>query len=155
MKLQLDIFLLMAYLFLAALGIGAALYISTQLFSGLNSNSQFSTCTTCTEALTKGAQAQNTVANALVLVFILTAFIDVILVAFLDSSPIFLIFVVITLPVELLMSFVFHDAWFTIADSSFIGTALTGIPSIALLFQFLPVIVLVLSAITAIVTYMR
>ena len=155
MKLQADMFLLMAYLLAAAVGIGAALYIFQQLFSGLDANSQFAACTNCVEALTKGAQAQNNVADALVVVFILAGFGSIILSAFIDSSPIFLIFVVITIPVELLVSFVFHDVWFAIADSSFIGAALTGVPGLATLFEFLPVIVLVLSVLVAIVTFTR
>lgn len=155
MKGQADIFLLMAYFFGACIAVGAAIYITNQLFGGLNNNQQFAACTNCANALTKGQQAQNVVADSLVLVFILGGFGSVILSAFLNSSPIFLIFVVISIPVEFVVSFVFHDAWFQIASGSFIGAALVGVPSIAIAFEFFPVIIMVLSVIVAIVTFSR
>ena len=150
-----DIIYLIAALFAVAIGLAAALYISNQLFSGLNSNSFISSCTSCGQALTKGAQAQNVIANAVVLIFLLMCFASVILSAFLDSSPIFLIFEIITIPIELLLSFVFHDAFFAIASQSFIGTTLASYPLIALLFEFLPAVVLVMAALIALVTFIR
>ena len=155
MKLQADIFLLMAYFFAACIAVAASIYIFNQLFGGLTANSQFGACTNCVNALNKGTQAENVVADSLVLVFILGGFASVILSAFLNSSPVFAIFVVITIPVELLVSFVFHDAWFQIANGSFIGATLSSVPGIATAFEFFPVIILVLSVIVAIVTFTR
>ena len=155
MKLQIDIVYLMVLFFAVSIGLGASIYIFTQLFSGLNSNPTFAACTTCTNALAKGAQAQSVIPNLLVLMFLMACVASVILSAFIDSSPVFLIFVVICLPVEILMSFVFHDAWFAIADGSFIGAALTAYPSIALMFEWMPIVALIMAVLIALVTYIR
>ena len=154
-KGQVDIFYLMAILLAVTIALGACLYIFNALFSGLDTQPQIASCATCVAALAKGAQAQSIFPNALVFIFIMMCIASVILSAFLDSSPVFLIFVVISIPIELLVSFVFHDAWFQIVSGSFIGSALTAYPAIATLFMWLPVITLVMSVLVALVTFMR
>ena len=155
MKGQLDIIYLMAMMFAVVIAIAAGTYIFGKLYTSLDANSQFNTCAQCVYALSQGQSAQNNVANAIVILFLLAAFASVILAAFVDSHPIFLIVIIIVLPVEILISFIFHDAFFQIANQSFIGTQLANYPTISLLFQYLPVICMVLAIILAIVTFMK
>lgn len=155
MKGAIELIYLVAVLFGVTIAVGASLYISQQLFHGITNNTQISQCPNCIAAINKGSQAQSFIPNAIVLVFILMCFASVILAAFLDSSPVFLVFEFILIPIELLISFVFHDAFFAIANNSFIGTALAASPTIALLFQYMPVLVLFISAVVAIITFIR
>jgi hypothetical protein len=155
MKLQTDIFFLMAILFAVAIALGASLYLFNALFAGFNAQPAISSCATCVTALAKGTQSMSVFPNALVLIFVMMCVASVILSAFIDSSPVFLVFVVISIPIELLVSFVFHDAFFAIANGSFIGTALASYPMVAFLFQYMPVVVLIMSVIIAIVTFAR
>lgn len=146
---------IMAVLFACVVAVSAGLYIFNQLFNGLSTNSAFTGCATCLNAFTKGQQAQSNVANAIVIVFILVCFTDIILAAFLDSSPIFLFFEILTLPVTLLLSFIFHDVFFSIAQNSFLASEFVQYPLIGILFQYLPVISLVMVALIAIITFSR
>jgi hypothetical protein len=155
MRGTVDIIFLLATLFAVVIAVAAGLYITNSLFSGFTNNTVISGCTNCVNALNRGSQAEAIFPNAIVLIFILLCFASVILAAFLESSPVFLIFEVISIPIELLLSFVFHDAFFNIADQSFIGATLASSPSISLLFQYLPVVVLGMAVVIALVTFSK
>ena len=155
MKGTVDIIYLIAMLFAVVIMVASAIYITNQLFAGISAQPKFSTCTSCEHALTQGQAAQQIIPNAIVIVFLLMCFGSIILAAFLDSSPIFIVFEVLTVPIELLVAYVFHDAFFQITSSSFLGNVLATSPSVALLFEWLPIIVLVITAIGGVVTFIK
>lgn len=155
LKAQVDIIFLMCIVFAVAIAIGVLLYAFGQLFAGFQANPQVKASPYAYNAFTQSQKGMNVIANSIVIIFIFMALASIILAAFVDSHPIFVILIIIAIPVELLVSFVLHDAFFAIVNTSFIGTTLANYPTILILFQYLPVISLILAGIVAVVTFMK
>lgn len=154
-KGQVDIIFLMVEVFAVAIAIGVLLYAFGSLFAGFQANPQIASSALATNAFNQSQKGINVIANSIVVIFIFMALASVILAAFVDSHPIFVILIIIALPVELLISFVLHDAFFAIVDTSFLANTFASYPTILVLFEYLPVICLFLAGIIAIVTFMK
>lgn len=140
--------------------VAIALFTVDQVWSGLTSNSAFTSLTNATPqghlAVTNTNKSLHIFNNAFVLLFIIAALASIVSAAFTDSSPIFLVPAVVILPLEILFSFVFHDVFFNIIENSAFGTtaAVWG-ASIITLFSYLPVVSFVLAIIIIIFTFMK
>lgn len=154
-KAQVDLFFLLAELFAVAIAAGVLLYVLPQVFTGFKANPQIANVPTAVTGLNQGQKALNIIPNAIVVIFIMMALTSVILSAFVDTHPVFLLLIIIALPIEMFFSFILHDVFFQIVNSSFIGTGLASAPALLVLFQYLPVVTLFLAVIISIVTFIK
>ena len=127
----------------------------SQVFIGFKANPAIAANPSATNAITKGQTALNIIPNAIVIIFIMMCLTSVILSAFTDTHPVFLVLVIISMPVEIFFSFILHDVFFQIVQTSFIGTALVQFPSIIAIMQYLPVVTLIVSVLIAVVTFIK
>ena len=148
----------MVEVFAVCIAVGILLYafLSPQgLFPSLQANKQIAASPLAYNAFTQSQGGINVIANSIVIIFIFMALASIILAAFVDAQPIFVILIIVAMPVEVLISVVLHDAFFAIVNTSFIGATLATYPTLLILFEFLPVIALILSGIIAAVTFMK
>ena len=155
MKAQVDIISLTALLFIVAI----AFFATAQIWSGLNSSPTFQHLTNSTPQGKLAVKNVNTslgiFADAIVMAFIVGALASVIAAGLTSSSPVFAALTFIILPVEVLFAFVFHDAFFSIMQSSFFAGMVTAYPIVFTLFQYLPITAFILSLVLIIVTFIK
>lgn len=116
-------------------------------------------------AVQQSPQAANVVSNAnkfftglntvIAFAYIFFAIGAVIAAAFTESNPVFAAIGIIILPIELVLSFGFHDAFFTIIQTSAFGALAVQYPFVTLTFEYLPVITFIMWVIVTIVTFAR
>ena len=73
--------------------------------------------------------------------------------AFADSSPVFIVPALIILPLEVLFSFILHDAFFQIIQNSTLSGVADGFPLILSFMQDLPIIAFGFAVILIVVTF--
>ncbi len=155
MKGQVDIISLIAILFIVAI----AFFATVQIWNGLNSSPTFTHLTNSTSQGRLAVKNVNTslgiFANAIVLAFIVGALASIIAAGLTSSSPVFAALTFIILPVEVLFAFIFHDAFFSIMQSSFFAGLVTSYPIVFTLFQYLPITAFILSLVLIIVTFSK
>ena len=155
MKAQADVIFLIVMLFVVII----ALFAVDTIWSGFVSNPSFQAVYNAT-SVGKHAIANTTTSlgilnNGVVLLFLIGCIASIIAAAFTDSSPIFLVPALIILPIEILFAFIFHDAFFSIiGNSSFAGVA-TSYPVVITIFQYLPIVALVVAIIEIIVIFLK
>ena len=155
MKGQADVAYLLAYGFCIAI----ALVVLIMFWQ------QFSTSPSWTNAIASNQLAQNGVAsantaifnmgNALAIVWIISAIASVVATFFIDSSPVFAVLGIIAMPIELFLSLIFHDFFFTMANNSFLAPVIAQLPILSNFFSALPVITLVMVFASIIFTFAR
>lgn len=155
MKAQEDMIYWLAMVFAVSIAVIVLLYIFTSIFAAFKLQPAIANNPNAVIALNKGQQSIDVIANALVIVYIIMAVASCILSFFVDSSPIFLVVIFVVLPIELLIAFIFHDIFFDIVNQSIFGATATGIPILIQFFQWLPVLCLGFSSISAIVTFAK
>ena len=155
MKAQADMIYWLAIVFAVSVAVVILLYIFTSIFTAFKLQPQIANNPAAVTALNKGQTAINVVANALVIVYVVMAIASCILSFFVDSSPIFLVVIFIVLPIEILIAFIFHDIFFSIMNQSVFAATANGIPVLIQFMQWLPVLCLGFSAISAIVTFAK
>ena len=156
MKGQVDMIYLIVMTFIVAL----SLFVVDQVWTGLTSNSAFTSLTNSTHigqvAVKNTDTSLHIFNNALVLLFVVAAIASIISAAFTDSSPIFIVPALIILPPEIFFAFVSHDVFFSIIqNSSFGATASVWGASIVSLFTYLPVVSFVIAIVVIVVTFMK
>jgi hypothetical protein len=85
--------------------------------------------------------------------YIFFAFGAIIAAAFTESNPVFAALGFVVLPIELLLSFGFHDAFFSMIGNSAFAPLTAAYPMVALTFQYLPIGTFVLAIIVLAVTF--
>ena len=155
MKGQADIIYLTALLFVVVI----AVFTVDIIWNGFQSNTaykQLQNATPTGQLAAKNTQAGlNILNNAIVIIYLMGALSSVILAAFADSSPIFLIPALIVLPIELLFAFVFHDMFFSIMTNTMFAGLVNSYPLIFTLFQYLPIISFGFAIILIVVTFIK
>lgn len=156
MKAQADMVYLVAVLFVVVL----AVFVVDKVWMGLEGSPQFTTLSNSTSVGSHGVKSANTaiaiINNAIVLVFIGSAIGSILAAAFTETSIIFAVPALVILPIEILFSMIFHDAFFTIMDSSFLSGVITAYgTNIVTLFQYLPSVCLVLAVIEIAVLFIK
>jgi hypothetical protein len=153
-KGQASIIYLLAMLFMLSVGI----LLADVLWNGFTTNASFISLTTATAGGPKIVASVNSSMtifnNAIAIIFLAGCIGSIILAAFTDSSVVFAAITLILLPVEILFSLVWHDAFFTIIQNSMFA-GITVVPTLMVLFTYLPVICLVIASIEILVIYIK
>ena len=155
MKAQIDMVSLIAMLFIVAI----AFFATVQIWNGLNTSPTFQHLTNSTPQGRVAVKNVNTslgiFADAIVMAFIVGAIASVIAAGLTTASPIFAALSFIILPIEVLFAFIFHDAFFSIMQSSFFAGLVTTYPIVFTLFQYLPITAFILALLMIIVTFAK
>ena len=153
MKAQADIIYIITMVFAVAI----SFFVVVLIWHGLTASAPFQQLTNAT---TQGKAAVHSVntgfgifADAIVFGMILSFIASLMAAAVSSSSPIFAVLMFIILPVEILFSFIFHDVFFSIMQSSFFSGMITAYPVIFTMFQYLPLITFGFALIIIIVTF--
>lgn len=91
--------------------------------------------------------------NILVAVFFAVAIGSIISAFFVNSHPIFFIAGIFGTLIEIILSVIFHNAYFTLIQNSAFGNVFLQFTILNLFFQYLPEIAFVISIVVLIVTY--
>lgn len=155
MKAQADVTYFLGYAFGVGIAVLLLIYVFSQLFAGFEANPQVSSVPSAVKALQSAQSAQTVIGNALVVIYIFIALGSILLSFFVDSSPIFIILIIVALPGEMLMAFILHDAFFQIIQSSFLQSTAASFPELILFMQFLPMICLAMAIVIGIMTFTK
>jgi hypothetical protein len=94
----------------------------------------------------------NTIAAFL---YIFIAIGAVVAAAFTESHPVFAVMGILLLPVELVFSFGFHDAFFSVIANSAFSPLVAQYPFVVTTFTYLPIITLVMAILVLIATFAK
>jgi hypothetical protein len=154
-KAQADIIFLVVMLFLVV----TAIFLTDVIKNGLFNSSAFQAVSSATHtgqlAVKQANSAINIMNDAVAFLFVFSAIASVIAAAFTTSDSAFAVIGVILMPLEILFAFVFHDAFFAIMSNSLFAGLLVQYPFTLYVFQSLPIIVLILSIISLVVTFVK
>ena len=104
--------------------------------------------------VTHGIQTFTSINTILAFLYIFIGIASVIAAAFTDTSPVFAVVAIVLLPIEIYVAFVYHDAFFNIIqNSSVFGGIANQYPAILTIFQYYPLITLIISILLIIVTF--
>ena len=155
MRAQVDLVYLLVSLFVVVI----ALFAADKIWTGLTSSAPFQNLTNATsqgQLAVKQTQTSINIRNdAVVFIYIFAAVASMVAGAFTDSAAVFAVVGVIVLPIELLFSFVFHDAFFEITSNSFLSGIVAAYPATMTLFQYLPLITFSLGLVMLIVVFVK
>ena len=153
MKGQADMIYLLAMLFIVII----ALFAVDSIWNGFRTNPTSQQLFNATPqgrlAETNATTGINILNNAVILLYVIGAIASVIAAAFADSSPVFIVPALIILPLEVLFSFILHDAFFQIIQNSTLSGVADGFPLILSFMQDLPIIAFGFAVILIIVTF--
>lgn len=145
MRGQINFIFIMVSFFAVAIVLAIVLVI----WSGLTSNASFESLMTATHtgtvAQTNTTTSLDILANGAVFLFIFSCIAAIIAATFVSSSPIYAIVGIIAMPIELLMSFIFHDVFLTLMSQSAFAPVLTAVPPLIYAFEYLPLLALITS----------
>lgn len=151
MRAQANVITAMVIIFVFIIAIGTIWWVWGQFLAQPQYQQAFNSTPTqhqINNGVTNGLTIFN---NAAVIMMIVFAIVSLLLAAAATSSPAFLIISIILLLPEVLLSFVLHDAFFSIVQGSFLYSAV-GTSSLVVM-QFFTAIVLGLWAVILIATY--
>jgi len=152
MKAQLDVIFATAIIFVILVGIGVAIMLNNNLTNALQPI--YNSTQAGQIILSKQSQVNTIFANAIVILYFALCFAALISAFITESSPFFSILIFFLIPIQLLISFVFHDMFLQlVADSNF--AFLANNFYIQSLFLNLPLITLIISGIILVVVYAK
>lgn len=147
MKGQANLILLMVSVFAVAVVVAITIVIWSNLTTSVPFESLMNATHTGKVAQASATTSLNILANAIVFIFLFSCVASIIAASLFNSSPVFAILGIILMPVELLFSFIFHDVFLSLISASAFGSVVTAAPSLVTLFQYLPLVTLVVSLI--------
>lgn len=153
MKAQVDIIYLMSLLFGVLIGVLIWITVWGQFTASIPANNLFHNTTQGLAAENSATTATDTMANAIVFVYVFANLAALVAAFFANSNPVFAVLGVIVFPIELIFSFIFHDAFFLIMSNSFLSGTLAAFPIIGTFMQGLPFVVGIFAVATIIVTF--
>ncbi|MDE1833847.1 MAG: hypothetical protein KGH64_00760 [Candidatus Micrarchaeota archaeon] len=149
-------------IFLLGQGLAVSIAILVLAFSWFQiyHNPAYSTMIVNATATGKaGSASANTaiflISNFFAFLWILSAVASVIATFFIDSAPVFAILGLVALPIEIILSMVFHDFFFTMATNSFLAPVVALIPTMVYFYTYLPSIALLFAVASIIFTYSK
>jgi len=97
-------------------------------------------------AQVQSTQAINILDNFSVFLYVIAALAAIVLALFSESNPIFAVLGIIVYPIEILLSYVFHDIFFAFLEGSVVGSAVNqaSFPLVITFMQNLPIICAIL-----------
>jgi len=152
MKAQIDILFSTVMIFAIFLVIGLVIYVTTQL------SNQLAPIVNTTQAGQTALKAQNqintTFANAIVLIYFALCIATFLSAFITESSPFFAILIFFLIPIQILISFVFHDLFLEFVNIS-VFSFVTSNFYVQSLFLYLPSITVVVSVIASVIVYAK
>jgi hypothetical protein len=151
MKIQVDILFIMA----AAFTILLSFAVANILWSNLKGTQLYNITNQAMPSVIQSTEKSlNIFNNAIVLIYFAFCLASIILAFFTETSPIFSIFVFLLIPIQLLVSFVFHDLFVALTQDSNFAFLLNN-NLIAGLFLNLPIITFIINLILIIILYSK
>jgi hypothetical protein len=152
MKAQLDILFSTVMIFAIFLVIGLVIYVFTQVSNEL---APIINTTQAGKTALKSQQKVNaTFANAIVLIYFALCIATFLSAFITESSPFFSILIFFLIPIQILVSFVFHDLFLEFVNVS-VFSFVTSNFYVQSLFLYLPSITLVVSVIALVIIYAK
>lgn len=153
MKAQADI----VYLLVECFVVSIAVVMVAFAWVSLSTSPQYTNATagnpTAQSITTHANTAIFSIGNAIAIVWIASAIASIIATFFVDTAPVFVVVGMIALPIEALLSFIFHDFFFLMAQNSFLAPIIAAMPMLVNFWVALPVIAIVVAAVNLMLTY--
>jgi hypothetical protein len=125
------------------------------IFPALKAQPEFGSNPFVANALNNAAGAFTGLNNVLAFMFIFFCIISIAAAALTDSHPVFAVIGIMLMPVEIIIAFGLHDAFFSMISNSAFTPLVTAYPYTVYMFQFLPIIVFAADIIIVIVTFSK
>jgi hypothetical protein len=147
MRLQGDVLFLIIIMPIVVIGFILAVYVMGQVTGALQPqiNPTNSSNTVVGGITAKAVTAQNTFGDLLVIVYFAIGIGAIVSAFFTDTSPVFFILSVLILVVEILVSVILHNVFFTFAQNSFIITYANQFPLLLTIFEYYPELTFVIA----------
>lgn len=155
MKAQADLLYLLVQGFVVSIAIIAIIFAWYQISSSPVAQQQLFNTPTGQTAVTNTNNVVFTLADAVAILWIISAIASCIAAFFIDSAPVFAVIGFIVLPIECFLSLLFHDLFFSIATNSFFAPVVNQMPLLVNFFIYLPFICMGFGVLIVLVTFWK
>ena len=157
-KLQVDGIYLIVILFALIIGIVVWAALWGNFVNNPIAQSKLFNKTINPVGATSAAQATKSIdllANFVIFLFFVAAIAAIVSAIFTESNPAFAIVGIVVFPIEILLTYLFHDIFFAMASNSFLGPTIASFPIIITFMQNFPLIAGVIYLVIIIATFTK